>query len=531
MADPVSIEAAQQASTVAVSLNLISKSFGATLALDNVSFDIQAGSVHALLGENGAGKSTLVKLLSGLIEPDRGTIQLLGQPVRLPQPRRAHRYGIQTAFQEMTLVGDLTVLENMLLAYAPVNALGLIDRRGGERAVSAHFAELGMADIDLYDEVRELDLAVQQKIEIARAIFRRPKILLLDEPTSSLSGRDVDWLGDIIQTLKASGVTTVFISHRIPEVRMFCDTLTVLRNGQHIVTDAVTEHSDEAVIRMIAGRSIVQAFPPRPPDAGRFGPEVLGAEQLAVGSKLHDVSFSLRQGEILGVAGLQGMGQLELFLGCYGMSELRAGQLRVDGQPVAINSPRDAIHPAISMGLLPEDRKTEALFQKLSGLHNASLPVIDRFARFGLINQPREREAVSRVFDQVEVDHRAIWTRVGAFSGGNQQKIAIAKWLLAESRMLLLYDPTRGIDIGTKHELYLLMRAYVEAGGALLFFSSEIPELVHMADRVLVFYRGRVMTEIAPPALTEEAIVRAALGESALGESNVSAQLAGKAGL
>ncbi|MEJ8573509.1 sugar ABC transporter ATP-binding protein [Microbaculum marinum] len=506
----------------AVKADSIRKSFGATVAVDDVSFDIAPGTVHALLGENGAGKSTIVKLLSGLIEPDSGGFTVFGEQARLGSPRASHRLGIETAFQEMTLVKDLTVLDNMLLPYAPVGPIGMIRRRMAARDVAAHFERFDIAGIDLEDEVRDLDLAVQQKIEIARAIYRKPRILLLDEPTSTLSGRDVDWLGDVIARLKGEGVTIVFISHRMPEVRAFCDRLTVLRNGGHIATGDVSGFSDGDVIEMIIGRSISQTFPSRPDAGADQGPEVLAAAQLCAGRKLKDASFSLRRGEILGVGGLQGMGQLDLFLACFGMAEIHSGTISVDGKPVTFTSPADAIGANIGLGMVPEDRKTEALFLKLNGKHNASLPVIERFTRFGLIDGEAERTAISRVFDRIDVDRRALWTPVGAFSGGNQQKIAIAKWLVSESRILLLFDPTRGIDVGTKHELYVLMREYVEAGGSILFFSTEIPELVNLADRVMVLYGGRVAEEIPAERLSEQAIVKAALG----GESKMAERVA-----
>jgi ribose transport system ATP-binding protein len=502
----------QSAAVEAVSVDHISKAYGATRAVDDVSFSIHAGSVHALLGENGAGKSTIVRLLSGLTLPDSGQFEVFGEDARLTSPRAAHQRGIQTAFQEMTLIKDLTVLDNMLLPYGPVGPLGTIRRRRARELVSEHFAALDMSHIALDDEVGGLDLAVKQKIEIARAILREPRILLLDEPTSTLSGRDVDWLGAIIADLQRRGVTIVFISHRLREVRSFCGAMTVLRNGGHIVTGPVADFDDDAVIAMIVGRSLSHAFPPRPTASGRIEPEALGAEGLATFGKLRDASISLRAGEIIGVAGLQGMGQLDLFLACFGMIELARGTLRVDGRPIVITSPADAVRANIGISLVPEDRKTEALFLELTGKENVSLPVIDRFVRTILIDGEAETKAVSRIFDLVEVDVRALWTRVGAFSGGNQQKIAIAKWMLAESRVLLLFDPTRGIDVGTKSEIYRLIRAYADAGGAVLFYSTEVPELVHLADRVLVFYAGRVAADIPSDRLSEEAILRAALG-------------------
>ena len=350
--------------TSAVDIHALRKAFGATLAVDDVGFSIERGVAHALVGENGAGKSTIVKLLSGLIEPDRGTIKLFGDEVRLHSPRTAHRHGVQTAFQEMTLTPDLTVLDNMLLPYGPQGWTGMIRRRTAELAVREHFDSLGL-DIELWREVGELDLAIQQRIEIARAVFRKPRLLLLDEPTSTLAGRDVDWLGEVIATLKRQGVTILFISHRMREVRAFCDRLTILRNGRHIATAATSELSDAQIIEMIIGRSIAQTFPPRSPQSTADSPEVLGARELAAGHRLEAATFSLKRGEILGVAGLQGMGQLDLFLACFGMTDVRRGQILIDGRPVTIASPTDALRPNIGMGFLPEDRKTEALFVEL----------------------------------------------------------------------------------------------------------------------------------------------------------------------
>jgi ribose transport system ATP-binding protein len=495
----------------AIEVTDIRKAFGATVAVDGVSFRIEHGSTHALLGENGAGKSTIVKLLSGLLRPDEGHISVVGERAALNAPRAAHALGVQTAFQEMTLVKDLTVLDNMLMPYAPMGITGMIRRSKARHAIARHLQELEFA-VDLDAEVGTLDLAIQQKIEIARALYRKPRILLLDEPTSTLAGSDVEWLGRIIAKLKAAGTTIVFITHRMREVRAFCDTLTILRNGRHITTCAVDSITDGQVIESIVGRSIAQTFPARPKSDAAFGAPVLGVRNLQAGHKLRDASFDLRKGEILGVAGLQGMGQLDLFLTCFGMTQVSHGDILVDGRRVRFGSPADALKPNIAIGLVPEDRKTEGLFLKLSGTLNASLPVIDRFSRFGLIQSDLERQAVRSAFGTVEVDQRALWTRAGAFSGGNQQKIAIAKWLVAQSRILLLFDPTRGIDVGTKHELYVMMRNFTDAGGSILLHSTEIPELVHLCDRVLVLYDGQIAASLSRDQLTEASIMRPALG-------------------
>jgi ribose transport system ATP-binding protein len=500
----------------ALRVEKVAKAYGATVALAGASLAVRAGEVHALLGENGAGKSTMVKLLSGLVQLDNGSIQLASVEVRLRRPADAHRLGIQTAFQEMTLVRALTVAQNMLLPHAPT-IMGQLRGRLGERQVAAHLARLGLENIDPRAEIRDLDLPQRQKIEIARAVFRCPRLLLLDEPTSTLSGRDIDWLGELIAGLRRDGVTVVFISHRLPEVRQFCDRLTVLRNGRDIGTAEVGAIGDDEVIRMIIGRSLAATFPPRP--TARLWPAdavpVLEARGLATDGRLADAGFALRPGEILGVAGLQGMGQQELFLACFGMTALRRGEIRVDGRQVTLVSPRDAVRANIGISLVPEDRKTEGLFLRLDGKSNISLPVVDRFARWGLIDDAAETRAVAGVLAEVEVQPRALYTRTGAFSGGNQQKIAIGKWLLAGSRILLMFDPTRGVDVGTKHQLYLLMRRFADAGGSILFHSTEIAELVNLCDRVMVLYAGRVALELEGEAIEEQAIMRAALGELA----------------
>jgi len=510
---PVPSRASSVSDSAALDVRRATKAFGATVALNEASFSVLPGEVHALLGENGAGKSTMVKLLSGLIAPDSGEIMLFGARAALRSPADAQRHGVQTAFQELTLVRDLTVADNMLLPHAPRGLLGQLQRRRGERLVAAHLAALGLSEIDPRAEVQDLELAARQKIEIARALFRHPRILLLDEPTSTLSGRDIEWLAAQITALRRDGVTIVFITHRLREVRRFCDRLTVLRNGRSIGTAEVAAISDDDVIRMIIGRSLASTFPARPalpPTAT----QVLRADGLTTAGKLHGGGFVLHSGEILGIAGLQGMGQQELFLACFGVAPLTAGSLFIDGREVVLASPRDAIRRRIGISLVPEDRKTEGLFLHLAGRFNVSLPVAHRFARLGVIDTAAETTSVARALDQVQVDHRALYTPAGAFSGGNQQKLVIAKWLLAGSRILLLFDPTRGVDVGTKHQIYLLMRAFADAGGAILFHSTEIPEIVNMCDRVLAMYEGRMVAELTGSAIEEEAIMRAALGEA-----------------
>ncbi|MER3355616.1 MAG: sugar ABC transporter ATP-binding protein [Hoeflea sp. D1-CHI-28] len=490
----------------------LTKAYGPTVANSEVSFSVERGTVHALLGENGAGKSTTMKLLSGLVRPDSGQISIFGEQVRLTSARDAHAVGIQTAFQELTLVSDLTVLDNMLLPRAPWTPIGTLNRRRIRREVAAHFSDLGLS-VDLDALAGELNLATRQKIEIARALFRKPSILLLDEPTSALSGEDVDWLGRIIAGAKTEGITVLFISHRMPEVRAFCDTMTILRNGMAVQSARVEDVTDAEVVEMIIGRSVENAFPPPRPATNRDGETpVLATRDLTAGSKLADLDLSLHQGEILGIAGLQGMGQEALFSALFGEQNLSAGQIELDGAPIHLRSPADALDAAVGIGLVPEDRKTQGLFLKLTGRTNATLPVLSRFHRGPLLDGAAEARAAAGAFEAVEVDERAHYLPAGAFSGGNQQKLVIAKWLVAQSRILLLFDPTRGIDVGTKAQLYSLLRAFADAGGSVLFHSTEIPELVHMCDRVGVLYEGRLTDWFEGDALTENAVLEAMLG-------------------
>jgi len=491
----------------------VRKAFGPTVALENVTTKIHAGSVHALLGENGAGKSTTVKMLSGLLRPDQGQLMVHNREVDLASPQHAHALGIQTAFQEMTQIPDLTVTQNLLIPYEPRNLLGLLDRRSAHRQAQAILDDLELGDISPRAIVGELDLALRQKIEIARAVSRDPKILLLDEPTSALTGKDMEWLGRIIRRLKSQGTTIIFISHRMMEIRDYCDRLTVLRNGKAVHEGAVQDVSDEEIVRLIIGRSLTATFPQRI-DTSRDEVPALSMNNISVGHRLRNATCSLKQGEVLGVAGLQGMGQLELFKTCFGVSLPSEGSISVYGQDITITSPSDAIKAGIDMGFIPEDRKTEGLFLPLSGRHNISLPVIDRFARFGLIDTEAESAAVAESLQTMQVAERGLTMPPSAFSGGNQQKMIMARWLVAGSRILLMYDPTRGVDIGTKSEIYKLIRQFVADGGSVLLYSTEIEEVVNLSDRVLVCYDGAIAATLERDDISEEAIMEIALGHT-----------------
>ncbi|MDR5741524.1 MULTISPECIES: sugar ABC transporter ATP-binding protein [unclassified Caballeronia] len=497
---------------LAIDVANVTKRFGATVALDGASFKVRRGTVHALLGENGAGKSTTVKLLSGLMQPDSGSIHVMGSEVTMRGPKDAHRAGVQTAFQEMTLVRDLTVEQNLLMSYEPTGLFGRIKKREAQRQASEWLERLELSDIRPGAYIRDLALPVRQKIEIAKAIVRGPKVLLLDEPTSALSGADVAWLARRIDELKASGVTFVFISHRMQEVREFCDSLTVYRNGKDVGAFDASDISDEEVIRLVIGRSMEAKYPPKvtPPVRTQASaqPPAIEARGIRVDGVVSDFNLTLKAGEVHGIAALQGMGQRELFEALFGAEYIDEGEIRIDGRPVTLTCTADSLKAGVATSFLPEDRKTEGLFLRLPGGENVSLPVIGRYARFGLIDRRRERAAIARSLAQMEVNPRALYKPCLSFSGGNQQKIAMAKWLLTQSRVWLMFDPTRGIDVGTKHQIFVLMRAFAAAGGAVLFYSTDVPELVNVCDRVSVMYRGRNVGELEGDALTEENVMR-----------------------
>lgn len=501
-------------SGTALLLEDLHKRYDSTIALDGASFLVKAGTVHALLGENGAGKSTIVRLLSGLTHPDRGRVEVFGEVASISGPRAAHRLGIRTAFQEISLVKDLTVAQNFLLMEEPINRIGLMRRRAAEQLVADQLSGLGVDGIDPSAKVAGLDLPTRQKIEIARSVSRRPRLLLLDEPTASLSVRDVQWLGGIIERLRGEGTTVILISHRIQEVRDFCSELTILRNGKAVGSYRAIDVSNEEVIELTIGRSLDVIFPTKQARKVRSGVPALAARNLSTKDGVHDVSFELWPREILGVSGLQGMGQRQLFLALFGATEAIEGSIEVNGATVTMRTPADAVSAHIGISLVPEDRKTEGLFLELDGQQNVSLPSLPRFLAGGIVDGKREAQAVLDALARVQVSPRALREQVKRFSGGNQQKIVIAKWLMTGSRILLLYDPTRGVDVGTKAEIYRIIHDFAAAGGAVLLYSTEIAELTNLCDDVLVLYRGRVLERLAGDLVSDTQIMRAALGQT-----------------
>jgi ribose transport system ATP-binding protein len=493
-------KAGEAAAPAVEGLNL-AKAFGGVLALDDASFSAQAGEVHALVGENGAGKSTLIKILCGRLRPDSGAVRIKGRPVELRSPEDVHALGARTVFQELTLFPGMTVAENLLVRREPRGALGLIQRRRLAGEAEAIFARLGLAQIDPGELVEDISLAQRQIVEIVRAVLNEPEILFLDEPTSSLVEREVEWLFGLVRDLRARGVAIVFTSHRWREVVSIADRITIFRNGRQVGT--FSEIDEDQAVALMVGREVKTLYPPLPPaPAGEPALEVMGL----AGRGLAEVSLTLGKGEILGVGGLAGHGHRELFFTLFGAMKSTAGTVTVAGRPVRLRTPRDAIHAGLGIALVPEDRKTEGLLLPMSVKINLTLAVLGRISWLGLVRGGRELKWTREMVESLRVRPPDLARPVGTLSGGNQQKILIGRWLIANCGVLLFYDVTRGVDIATKHEIYQLVGRLAREGRAILFYSSDAEELAHLAHRVIVMREGRVAAELEPPMTSEEIV-------------------------
>jgi ribose transport system ATP-binding protein len=483
----------------------IGKSYGAVQALTDVSFDALPGEIHALVGENGAGKSTLIKILCGVTRPDAGTARVCGTVVRGGGQDAAARHGVGVVFQELTLLPWLTVAENLLLHREPRGALGLIRRRKLPGRAAGLLAEYGAGSVDPRSLVADLSLAQRQVVEIVRAVSARPRVLFLDEPTSSLADAEVRWLFGLVRALRDSGTCVVFTSHRWREVTSLADRITVFRGGQRVATrDRLDE---EEAVRLMTGRTLAEVSsgttdPPR----GRVALEVSGL----TGGPLRDVSFSLHEGEILGIGGLEGQGQRELFLALFGVQRAH-GEISAGGKPARLRSPKDAIRAGMSIALVPEDRKGEGLFLPMSVRQNLTLPVLRTISTAGLVRSRAERDRARGAAEQMRIGIQNDSRPVDTLSGGNQQKVLLGRWLLADARILLLYDVTRGVDMATKQDFYQLMLDLTAQGRSILFYSSDTREVARLAHRVLVLREGRVSAELDGPRIDPERIVSAAV--------------------
>lgn len=490
----------------------VNKRFGNTIALNDATFVCQPGSIHALLGENGAGKSTLIKIIAGVVTPDSGTIKLAGQNYAIQSPAQAAQKGVVPVFQELSLLPDLTIAENIFIANPPVNRLGIVSRSQLKQAANELCAELGFEHLDPNALVREIPLAQRQLVEIAKAFSHQPKLLILDEGTSALSVHDVQRVFEVIRRMRDEGRSVIFISHRMSEVEEIADTLTIFRDGHDVGSFPMGEVSHEEMVQLMIGRKLEQVFPPKP-SVNQPRTPLLEVEDLSWEPTLHNISLQVGKGEIVGLGGLDGQGQGELLFALFGVLRGVHGKMRIDGHEVKITNPAIATNKRHRMALIPEDRKTEGLILPMSVGDNAILSVIDRLLnQFGLVNTVKERSTIHDMIEQMQVKVGSPHAPVRSLSGGNQQKVVIGKWLLTDAQIYLLYDPTRGIDVGTKQEIYQLIRKLADNGAAVLLFSTELSELVGICDRVLVLYEGRIFRELIGDNIQEETIVSAALG-------------------
>jgi ribose transport system ATP-binding protein len=487
----------------------IDKRFGGVVALDGAAFACEPGEIHALLGENGAGKSTMVKVLCGVHPPDAGAIMYNGESITFHGPSDAVAAGIVPVFQELSLVPDLTVAENLFLGEEPRNRIGLVDAKRMKQRAGALLMSLGFSGIDPRAIVRDLSLADRQLIEIAKALRRSPRVLILDEATSALNRRQVQQVFTVVRRLRDEGVAVVFISHRMDEVRALCDRATIFRDGVNVGTVEVAKASDDEIVRLMIGRPLREAFPPRPPRPAVEEP-LLDVRALSWSDRLRNVSLTVHKGEILGLSGLEGQGQGDLLFALFGVYIGVGGEVTIANRPIRLNSPRAAM--AAGLALVPEDRKTQGLILPLSVEENITLPTLPEVSRNGVILPAEVERETLAMRDSLAIRMASPETPVRFLSGGNQQKVAIAKWLLTDASVYLLYDPTRGIDVGAKQEIYELMRRLADEGHGILFFSTDLAEVVGLCDRALVMYEGTIARELRGPALTEANLVSAAVG-------------------
>ena len=494
---------------LAVRFEHIAKRFLGVQALDDVSLSVAEGSCHALCGENGAGKSTLGKVLAGIHAPDAGTLFVHDQEVEFSSPRDALAAGVGMVHQELAFCENMTVAENLLLGAIP-RRRGFVRQDELEQRATQMLANIG-ADIDVRAVVSKLTIAQQQLVQIATAVSGGAKIIVFDEPTSSLSQAEADRLYSLIERLKSSGVTCIYVSHRMPEIFRLCDTVSVLRDGKHVATRRIGELTEGDLVTLMIGRPLGD-YLPQSGDA-QYGAELLRVDGLTAPGKFRDVSFSIRAGEIVGLAGLVGAGRSEVAHAIFGLEPPTSGTVSVDGRIVSIDSPKTAMR--FGIGLVPEDRKRQGLVLGESGLHNTSLPILDRLSRMLIVKRDEERDLTTSFFSKLRVRTPSITAPVAGLSGGNQQKVVLARWLAAASRILILDEPTRGVDVGAKAEIHTLIRDLAARGNAVLLISSELPEVIALSHRILVMRQGQLVAEVLHADATQEKLLRLMAGVGA----------------
>lgn len=484
----------------------ITKQFPGTLALDDVQLELLPGEIHAVMGENGAGKSTLMKILSGVYIADAGRIVLEDQPFTPSSPREALTLGIAIVHQELSVVPTLTVAENIFPGHLPTNRFGMV--RYGKLFEQASEV-LHKMDVPVHprDLVENLSIANQQLVEITKALSQDCKILILDEPTSALTDREAERLLDLLKRLAEYGVGILYISHKLKEIFAVADRITVLRDGRYIGTVKTSETSPDQVIRMMVGRDLGTMYPPR---SQKIASPILEVRDFTFSGSAKPVSFQLLQGEVLGFSGLLGAGRSELMRAIFGAEPQTGGDIILNGEPVNIHSPKDAIRHGI--GYLPEDRKSAGLFLDMSVKLNIEAAVLDTVSSGGVVSSAKERELAEHYVKRLNISTPGIEQEIRRLSGGNQQKTLVSKWLSINPKVLIVDEPTRGVDIGAKKEIHFLLRELAENGVGVILISSELPEVMGMSDRILVMHDGAIVAEYQAEGVTEEQIIRSASG-------------------
>lgn len=485
----------------------VTKSFGGVMALNDITFAIGRGECHALMGENGAGKSTLGKVLAGIHRPDSGTMHLDGLERHFHAPAAAIRAGIGMVHQELAFCSELSVAENLCMGQYPRRMGLFLDRREMHRRARELLGRINVA-LDASQPMRRLSTAQEQLVQVAAAIGTGANVLVFDEPTSSLSEPEARRLFQLIEDLKRSGVTIVYVSHRMPEVFRLCDRISVLRDGRYVGTLDRAQATQDKVVQMMIGRSVQEYFPKHL--HAEPGQVLLRVRGLRSPGKFRDVSFDVRRGEILGFAGLVGAGRSEVARAIFGLDPSAKGQMELDGRPLPLGDVRNAMRCGI--GMVPEDRKRQGLILMAGGGFNFSLPTLDRFSRLGFVSRSREREAASRSFAGLRVKTASLDAPVAELSGGNQQKVALAKWLARNAQLLIADEPTRGVDVGAKAAIHELLDELARSGVAVMLISSELPEVLNLSTRIIVLREGRIAGEVPRSEATQDRVLRLMAG-------------------
>ncbi|MEK5477511.1 sugar ABC transporter ATP-binding protein [Paenibacillus sp. FSL R5-0407] len=484
----------------------IHKAFGSNQVLSGVDFDLREGEVHALMGENGAGKSTLMNILTGLHARDEGTILIDGEETYFANPKEAERRGIAFIHQELNVWPDMTVLENMFIGREISSRWGLLKSNEMKALANEQFKKLSV-DIPLGVEAGECSVGQQQMIEIAKALLTDTKVIIMDEPTSALTEREIQKLFEVIASLKKDGVSIVYISHRMEEIFTICDRITVMRDGRTVDTKDIPETSFDEVVKKMVGRELTERYPARTPSLGKTVLEVKNASRKGM---FENVSFQVRAGEIVGFSGLMGSGRTEMMRALFGLDRLDSGEISVFGKKAVIRKPADAVK--LGIGFITEDRKDEGLVLDFSVRENMVLPSLKSFTSKGLLSAQSEKAFVEALIKRLQIKTHTSETSAGNLSGGNQQKVVIAKWVGIGPKLLILDEPTRGVDVGAKREIYQLMNELTGHGVAIIMVSSELPEVLGMSDRIVVVHEGRITGELSKEEATQEKIMTLATG-------------------